>query len=612
MCKRLLKVLILVVLGVFAVIPTQTTFAKTSEDYTNHWAEAQIIQAIEAGFVSGYPDGTFRPDNSITRAEFMRIINKSFDFVKKSKKTYSDVKATDWYVDEVAKAVEAKYMTGYEDGTMGPNANIKRGEVAVVFTKILDLYKNKEAADKFSDVIPDWSKDSIGAVVDAGYMSGYPDGTFGSEKAITRAEAVSTLIKVLYGDEGIEGNIEFNFPNQGEKPTNMYLKMKSANDENRYETIQEGNLYNDDPIHPINNSYIFDHLYIYEAVERETEIYYTIVSNQAFYTGTFTVGEFIDGKEIKLVANNDPKGNIEIDIPAIDDTMDDMSFLAVKAGDGSSSPWSTRLEATNKTKIPVGAYTFYFTAQNEGNFYLVAENIEVKAGLNRLVISEETLMTHPLSFEEFPDWRVNDISVSAYTAFSEEDDDWGSDMGYADGSFPLFKNGDKLHLTDGFENISLNFTLVNPKNTRKSWGAMVNIPVESLKAGEAIKVASKFEFNIENELIDGVLVLDPNQPIWQQLHITMKNEWKQELSYISNYSNYDFDSYDGDLTFKDESGKTVSLGLESLYTSEESTIQDIFPNAKGKIEMKISNKQEKMPFTITDKTIILKLEKLEK
>jgi len=170
-------------------------------DIAGHWAEKQINGWIEKGLAKGYPDGSFKPDFSITRAEFITLVNKSFGFTGSAPVHFTDVSSTDWFFKEVSKAITAGYISGYEDGTLRPDTEISRQEVAIILSKLLKLKtpENKNAVSRFKDLesIPEWSEDPVNAVVANGYMAGYPDQTYQPERAITRAEAIVTLDRAV-------------------------------------------------------------------------------------------------------------------------------------------------------------------------------------------------------------------------------------------------------------------------------------------------------------------------------------------------------------------------------------------------------------------------------
>ena len=134
----------------FAV--SQAQAAAPAPDIDGHWAELQIEYMMSKDIVGGYPDGTFKPGNTITRAEFMKIVNHAGGFTAAGAKTFTDVSAADWYAPEVAKAAAAGYISGYPDGSMRPNANSSRQEAAMMIAKVSQL-DGSAAADlsKFSD-----------------------------------------------------------------------------------------------------------------------------------------------------------------------------------------------------------------------------------------------------------------------------------------------------------------------------------------------------------------------------------------------------------------------------------------------------------------------------
>jgi len=89
-----------------------------AKDLNGHWAEKQIMGWMEKGFIKGYSDNTFKPNNTITRAEFLTIVNNVFGYKDKAQISFTDVKTSDWYYDEIAKAIAAGYIKGYADGTI--------------------------------------------------------------------------------------------------------------------------------------------------------------------------------------------------------------------------------------------------------------------------------------------------------------------------------------------------------------------------------------------------------------------------------------------------------------------------------------------------------------
>lgn len=176
-----------------------TAFASTPSDIANHWAKVQIEDWVKKGLINGYGDGSFQPDSKISRAEFMTLINRGFGYTEKTNIDYKDVKPGTWIADSVSIGKAAGYISGYSDGTIKPNEFISRQEAASIIAKVTGITPNTDAAAKLPDAanIPAWSKGSIGAVLDAGIMGGYPDGSFKAKSYITRAEAVVAITNAL-------------------------------------------------------------------------------------------------------------------------------------------------------------------------------------------------------------------------------------------------------------------------------------------------------------------------------------------------------------------------------------------------------------------------------
>ncbi|MFK0524689.1 S-layer homology domain-containing protein, partial [Paenibacillus illinoisensis] len=167
--------------------------AQSVTDVQGHWAEQQIQSLIENGSLKGYQDGSVKPNNSITRAEFVTLVNRMFGFTDTIAANFKDLPPSNWAYNDVAKALSAGYVKGYSDNTFHPGSNVSRQEAATMISSILELdTSNTEGIRQFTDAgkIPAWSQGSISAVIEKEIMKGYPDGTFQAQKQLTRAEAV--------------------------------------------------------------------------------------------------------------------------------------------------------------------------------------------------------------------------------------------------------------------------------------------------------------------------------------------------------------------------------------------------------------------------------------
>ena len=151
--------------------------------------EKPAIDGSSAAYLTGYPDGSIRPDGVITRAESAKIIAllKEMDVSNTEKPAFGDL-ASGWYNPYINAVVRAGLMKGYLDGTFKPNAPITRAEFAQM---IMPLDKENSAAAPFADVKGHWAEKAINQAYGNGRIKGYPDGTFRPDGQITRAEAVT-------------------------------------------------------------------------------------------------------------------------------------------------------------------------------------------------------------------------------------------------------------------------------------------------------------------------------------------------------------------------------------------------------------------------------------
>lgn len=193
--------IILCVLGIILIFSTSALAENNiPNDISGHWAEDSINILTSAGLISGYPDGSFKPDAAITRAEFITIVNRLFGFNTMSEVgIYNDIKASDWYYKEIQYAKTQGYVSGYPGNYFKPNELITREQAAVMLTKALNESGNNASQNNFSDsqAISSWAAQSINVMSEKKLISGYPDGEFKPLKSMTRAEAVSVLKAVI-------------------------------------------------------------------------------------------------------------------------------------------------------------------------------------------------------------------------------------------------------------------------------------------------------------------------------------------------------------------------------------------------------------------------------
>lgn len=171
------------------IIPTIINKATGMLNKTDHFA-----------YVIGYPDGTVHPNGQITRAEvatiFFRLLRDEVrDGAFTTSNSYSDVAYGKWYNNPISTMSALGIITGYPDGTFKPNKPITRAEFAAIAARFDETQSGKSAT--FSDVIGHWAAKEIGIAYYNDWIKGYPDGTFKPDQNITRAEAMTLINRVL-------------------------------------------------------------------------------------------------------------------------------------------------------------------------------------------------------------------------------------------------------------------------------------------------------------------------------------------------------------------------------------------------------------------------------
>lgn len=190
-----------------AIVPKEIELTNASNNFTyNAPADSFSIIRLKTGnggskaYISGYEDGTFRPDSTITRAEAAAIIarcSSDFDENKMYSSNFTDVSGDEWYANYVGYATEKGYISGYDGGPFKADIDITRGELAVILSKY-GSFDGDGICTEFSDVPNDYyATGYIKSLYDENIVSGYEDGTFKPDNSVTRAEAVTMMNKVL-------------------------------------------------------------------------------------------------------------------------------------------------------------------------------------------------------------------------------------------------------------------------------------------------------------------------------------------------------------------------------------------------------------------------------
>lgn len=182
----------------------------------DRWSYKALAYLTAKGVTGGYEDGSFRPENSITRAEFVKIASVAFEYVYEEKEddesefAVPDVSKADWFYPYVRGAFEGKIATGDNDGCFNPNDRISRQEAAAIIFRIaaakgVDLNGNVSISIKDISDISDWAYTAVIQLVKGGIISGYGDGAFRPNCDISREEAAKLIYELLYRVNGRDG-----------------------------------------------------------------------------------------------------------------------------------------------------------------------------------------------------------------------------------------------------------------------------------------------------------------------------------------------------------------------------------------------------------------------
>lgn len=213
MKKKISILMLLAVLMFVSIMPAAMARTQTFWDVSdNHWAAEAINEMAKRGIISGYSDGSFRPNDPVTRAEFAKIMiaaaGVKLTDPKHLSQTFQDVGRNHWAFTYVEHA--KPYLTGYKSGnnyTYKPNDNAVREDIAVALVRLLRYDSTKKAdlnvlnSFKDRDDISTNLRSFIAIAVSTKLISGYDDRTFRPQAQLTRAEAASLIYRTKFDDE---------------------------------------------------------------------------------------------------------------------------------------------------------------------------------------------------------------------------------------------------------------------------------------------------------------------------------------------------------------------------------------------------------------------------
>ncbi|MBR5517760.1 MAG: S-layer homology domain-containing protein [Clostridia bacterium] len=181
---------------------TIETRTSSFDDVKEGWAKDYISFLAVRDKINGMGNNQFEPERNVTRAEFLKMIFSALDIeIADSDVTASDVKASDWFAPYVGFAMENGIVKGYEDGTFKPNNQISRQEMMVMLHRCLEFkgIKTKEGKLTFSDKadVAAWAKDSVTNIVALGLITGFEDGTLKPHWQTRRSECAVVMTRCI-------------------------------------------------------------------------------------------------------------------------------------------------------------------------------------------------------------------------------------------------------------------------------------------------------------------------------------------------------------------------------------------------------------------------------
>ncbi len=167
---------------------------------SSHWAYTSVSYLASNFILNGYLDGSFKPDNNITRAEFAKIIVSATNtLTPDATSSFKDVSSDDWYYSYVSTAYDKGYITGYPDGSFRPNDNITRADICTIVNRVLKASASENTKRFIDDSeIPSYAKDSVYALSAKGVINGYSNGKFAPKTYATRAQTAKIIYAAFF------------------------------------------------------------------------------------------------------------------------------------------------------------------------------------------------------------------------------------------------------------------------------------------------------------------------------------------------------------------------------------------------------------------------------
>jgi len=184
-----MKKIVSAILTIFMIISGKALAATDVSDDTELGGAVKALE--EYGVINGYEDGTFRPYNDITRAEFCKMINTLFGFTDVGVNDFNDISPEDWFYRHILIANEYEYIKGFEDNTFRGYEKVTREQASVIIYRITPLLEVENIP--ITDEVSDWAYESVQMIANHKLLKTDDDGRFRAKENITRGELAMLL-----------------------------------------------------------------------------------------------------------------------------------------------------------------------------------------------------------------------------------------------------------------------------------------------------------------------------------------------------------------------------------------------------------------------------------
>lgn len=184
----------------YTVQLSESALGGNYKDVSGNWAKPAIEEITKAQIMNGYSNQMFYPSRAVTRREAAVVLSRAFHLSASGKTIYyKDVSSKDWAYSDIEDVTEAGFMQGFPGNDFKPDQPLTRMEFTSMLANILQISAVEPAAQPFADVpVSYWGAGVLNAMKKAGWVNGYPDGTFKPAQGTSRAQLAFLMMKIIH------------------------------------------------------------------------------------------------------------------------------------------------------------------------------------------------------------------------------------------------------------------------------------------------------------------------------------------------------------------------------------------------------------------------------